>query len=157
MQHFKRRSFILRHPLNLTHLDKVRKTKIKVPFHNYSEKTLFSFFRIYGKIILQYMILRELAYTRPLQPDMLNRMESFGKGTYRTFPQIIESTSMPDRVVFGLLDLYGKYRYRKTKFILIPKGVIDAPLSRMAGYNYFFYKDFTENLYPYWDTKIVNF
>lgn len=57
LQGFKRVRLFSRHQLNLSHWDKIRKPmKQQLPYLNSTDETLYTFFRIYGKVFLRSMI-----------------------------------------------------------------------------------------------------
>ena len=85
-------------------------------------------------------------------------LEHRNKPKYESFKQLIESVELRPNVINALRDIYGKYVYKKTKFVLFPrKGRIFKTKYGLRGFTYFFYRDFTESMYLRWADKIKYF
>lgn len=157
-QKFNRYKFFMHHQLNLSYLDKLRHKNKNgwIPFRNYEKKSLFSFFRKYAKVILRGMFQKHYQFTFRIVEA--TRLEEPNKPKYESFKQLIESVELRPNVINALRDIYGKYVYKKTKFVLFPrKGKVFKTSLGLRGFTYFFYRDFTESMYLRWADKIKYF
>lgn len=143
----------VKNQFNVGYINKLRLPRTQVPWVNRSTKGLLYFYRKYSRVFIKALFNQWVRMDSTfLQEDFRLEKKTEKK---RTFTQIIEQTYVRKAVRAGLFDINGKYEYRKTKFTVIPKAFEWD--SSMKSLDFFFYRDFTETLFPHWDQQMWHY
>ena len=127
------------------------------PTSNYSNTMLMEFYRIYGYVLLRAMISQEVS--KDSRYHIRHEITSTAFRSYHHLPtlkDIVFETTIEYKTRRLLSEMYQHYVYRKSTFILVPKNVerVSGSLNRIY---YYFYRDLTENLFPYFRLRLERY
>lgn len=133
-------------------MNKLRDPKYhkRIPYVNRRNENLLYFFRVYARVVYKAMIRERLSESYGVKLSRY-RVELNHKKK-ETFDSIIKKIVIGFGTQAELEDIYGGFKYRKTKFIIIPKYF--ATYRRLRTKLYFFFRDFTESIIPYWFNRL---